>query len=71
MSNHHWIRDEHGSRCSRCGMYAILDRYNQPWESLHCPHCGEKLLGKAEKEIPDLESYIEQIEEDMKRGKEI
>lgn len=54
MIGHHWIRNKNGSVCSNCGSYAILDKYGQPWESLYCPHCGEKLLGKAKIDIPIL-----------------
>ena len=36
----HWIKDEFGSRCERCGLYAYRDKFDKPWESPYCPYCG-------------------------------
>ena len=36
----HWIKDEFGSRCGRCGLYAYRDKFDKPWESPYCPNCG-------------------------------
>lgn len=36
----HWIKDEFGSRCERCGLYAYRDKFDKPWESPYCPNCG-------------------------------
>ena len=38
-----WIRDEFGSKCSSCGLYAYEDKYGEPWESPYCPICGTKM----------------------------
>lgn len=35
-----WIRDEFGSRCGACGLYAYRDKFDRPWESPYCPNCG-------------------------------
>ena len=35
-----WIRDEFGSRCERCGLYAYRYENGRPWESDYCPYCG-------------------------------
>lgn len=35
-----WIKDEFGSRCERCGLYAYRDKFDRPWESDFCPNCG-------------------------------
>ena len=35
-----WIRDEFGSRCESCGLYAYRDKFGRPWESDYCPLCG-------------------------------
>ena len=39
----HWIRDEFGSRCGACGLYAYRDKFDNPWESPYCPICGAKM----------------------------
>lgn len=38
-----WIRDEFGSRCSDCGLYAYRDKFGEPWESPYCPICGARM----------------------------
>lgn len=38
-----WIRDEFGVRCGACGLYAYRDKFDQPWKSPYCPHCGAKM----------------------------
>lgn len=45
-----WIRDEFGTRCGVCGLYAYLDKFDQPWESPYCPNCGAKMDAKQEKQ---------------------
>lgn len=35
-----WIRDEFGSRCKCCGLYAYRYENGRPWESDYCPYCG-------------------------------
>lgn len=35
-----WGRDEFGSKCSCCGLYAYRDKFGEPWESDFCPNCG-------------------------------
>lgn len=42
-----WVRDEFGSKCSCCGLYAYMDKWKDPWESNFCPNCG------AELEVPE------------------
>lgn len=42
-----WVRDEFGSKCSCCGLYAYRDEWGDPWESNFCPNCG------AELEVPE------------------
>ena len=39
-----WIRDEFGTRCGVCGLYAYRDKFGQPWESPYCPICGAKMV---------------------------
>lgn len=41
-----WIRDEFGSRCECCGLYAYRDKAERPLESDYCPYCGADLRGK-------------------------
>ena len=41
-----WIRDEFGTWCSVCGLYAYRDKFDQPWESPYCPNCGAKMNGE-------------------------
>ena len=38
-----WVRDEFGSKCSCCGLYAYRDEWGDPWESNFCPNCGAEL----------------------------
>lgn len=45
-----WIRDEFGSKCSSCGMYAYRDKYDEPWESPYCPICGANMRKGKEEE---------------------
>lgn len=37
-----WIRDEFGTKCGACGLYAYRDKFDQPWESPYCPNCGSR-----------------------------
>lgn len=39
-----WIKDEFGSRCSNCGLYAYRDKFDRPWESDFCPICGARMV---------------------------
>ena len=48
-----WIRDEFGTRCGACGLYAYRDKFDQPWESPYCPNCGAKMDGEQEKQNGD------------------
>lgn len=41
-----WIKDEFGSRCSNCGLYAYRDKFDRPWESDFCPICGAYTKGE-------------------------
>lgn len=43
-----WIRDEFGSKCSCCGLYAYRDKFDKPWESFYCPNCGVKMKGAGD-----------------------
>ena len=46
-----WIRDEFGTRCGACGLYAYRDMFDdQPWESPYCPNCGAKMDREQEKQ---------------------
>jgi hypothetical protein len=38
-----WIRDEFGSKCGHCGLYAYRDKFDKPWESPYCPICGARM----------------------------
>ena len=38
-----WIKDEFGSRCGACGLYAYRDKFDEPWESPYCPNCGARM----------------------------
>lgn len=40
-----WVRDEFGSKCPCCGLYAYRDEWGDPWESNFCPNCGAELEG--------------------------
>lgn len=40
-----WIRDEFGSKCGHCGLYAYRDKFDRPWESSYCPNCGARMDG--------------------------
>lgn len=43
-----WVRDEFGSKCSCCGLYAYRDEWKDPWESNFCPNCGAKMEGNED-----------------------
>ncbi len=43
-----WVKDEFGSRCGACGLYAYRDKFDKPWESPYCPNCGALLRGDEE-----------------------
>lgn len=38
-----WVKDEFGSRCGACGLYAYRDKFDKPWESPYCPNCGARM----------------------------
>lgn len=38
-----WIDDEFGSKCSCCGIYTHLDRFDMPIKSKCCSMCGAKM----------------------------
>ena len=40
-----WVRDEFGSKCSCCGLYAYWGKFEEPWESNFCPNCGADMRG--------------------------
>ena len=40
-----WVRDEFGSKCPCCELYAYRDEWGDPWESNFCPNCGAELEG--------------------------
>ena len=44
-----WIKDEFGSRCGACGLYAYRDKFGKPWESDYCPNCGARMLKGGDK----------------------
>lgn len=39
----YWIDDEFGSKCSCCGMYTHLNKFNSPMKFKHCSMCGAKM----------------------------
>ena len=39
----HWIDDEFGSKCSCCGIYTHLDKFDRPMKFKHCSMCGAKM----------------------------
>ena len=39
----HWIDDEFGSKCSYCGIYTHLDKFDRPMKFKHCSMCGAKM----------------------------
>lgn len=41
-----WIRDEFGTKCGACNLYAYRDKFDQPWESPYCPNCGADMRGE-------------------------
>lgn len=43
-----WVKDEFGSRCGACGLYAYRDKFDKPWESPYCPNCGARMDGAEE-----------------------
>lgn len=38
-----WIDDEFGSKCSRCGTYTHLDKFDRPMKFKYCSMCGAKM----------------------------
>ena len=46
-----WVHDQFGSYCSRCGLYAYMDKFGNPWESDFCPNCGMDLRKEEKNEI--------------------
>ena len=40
----YWIDDEFGSKCSCCGIYTHLDKFDRPMKFKHCSNCGAKML---------------------------
>lgn len=45
-----WVRDEFGSKCSCCGLYAYRDKFEKPWESNFCPNCGADMREEGKDE---------------------
>lgn len=45
-----WIRDEFGTMCCACGLYAYRDKFGKPWESPYCPNCGAKMDAEREEQ---------------------
>lgn len=39
----HWIDDEFGSKCSCCGLYTHLDKFDRPMKFKYCSMCGAKM----------------------------
>lgn len=39
----HWINDEFGSKCSCCGIYTHLDKFDRPMKFICCSMCGAKM----------------------------
>jgi hypothetical protein len=40
----YWIDDEFGSKCSCCGIYTHLDKFDRPMKFKYCSNCGAKML---------------------------
>ena len=38
-----WIDDEFGSKCSCCGIYTHLDKFDRPMKFKCCSMCGAKM----------------------------
>ena len=38
-----WIDDEFGSKCSCCGRYTHLDKFDRPMKFMYCTMCGAKM----------------------------
>lgn len=45
-----WIDDEFGSKCSCCGIYTHLDRFDMPMKSKCCSMCGAKMESEDEEQ---------------------
>ena len=41
-----WIKNEFGSRCICCGLYAYRYENGRPWESDYYPYCGADMRGE-------------------------
>ena len=39
----HWIDDEFGSKCSCCGIYTHLDKFDRPMKFKYCSMCGARM----------------------------
>lgn len=39
----YWIDDEFGSKCSCCGIYTHLDKFDRPMKFKHCSMCGARM----------------------------
>ena len=46
----YWIDDEFGSKCSCCGIYTHLDKFDRPMKFKHCSMCGAKMVEPQESE---------------------
>lgn len=46
----HWIDDEFGSKCSCCGIYTHLDKFDRPMKFKYCSMCGAKMVEPQESE---------------------
>ena len=41
-----WIDDEFGSKCSCCGIYTHLDKFDRPMKFKHCSICGARMVSE-------------------------
>ena len=45
-----WIDDEFGSKCSCCGRYTHLDKFDRPMKFMYCTMCGARMIEPQESE---------------------
>ena len=45
----YWIDDEFGSKCSCCGIYTHLDKFDRPMKFRCCSMCGAKMAEPQER----------------------
>lgn len=46
----YWVDDEFGSKCSYCGIYTHLDKFDRPMKFKYCSMCGAKMVKPQESE---------------------